>query len=176
MQISYQYQEEQVALEVEQDGDHYRIRLPDGSTELIEVRRLPEDVLQVTQIDAEARSERTFRVAFAREERGIGFSYGGQAFHFAPASARRVGSGRRAGSGSLTAPMVGVVTAVLVEEGQQVEAYQPLAAIEAMKVVAMLDAPFAGTVQKLYVQPGQRVEHGAPIVDIVSVESTKDTK
>lgn len=159
MQLDYEHQGQAIRIDVEADGDGWRVRLPDGAEHRITARRLPGDVLEITE------GQRTFRVPFARTERGVEVSYAGRTVAFQPASGR---PSRRAGtaSGALMAPMTGLVAAVLAAEGQTVEAFQPLAVVEAMKVYATIEAPFAGTVQRVYVQKGERVAHGAPVIDL----------
>lgn len=156
-----------IILHVEPDGDGWRVRLPDGTEHRIAARRLPGDVWEISE------GPRTFRVPFARTERGIELSLEGEAFAFVPGTARQGGAGRtRRASGALTAPMAGVVADVLVAEGEAVEAYQPLVVIEAMKVFATIEAPFAGTVKAVHVQKLQPVEHGATVVEVVAGEGT----
>ena len=169
MLLTFQHNEDLLNLHAEPDGNGgWRVRLPDGTEHHITARRLPDDVLRITDRDPETTGERTFLVPFARTEHGVEFARDGQTYGFTAATTTRTPRRKRdAASGSLVAPMVGTVVNVLVEEGQAVEAYQPLAVIEAMKVMATLDAPFAGTVTKVYVQPTDRVAHGAPIVDII---------
>lgn len=104
-------------------------------------------------------------VAVAYGERGdIFIGLDGRTWRFQPAQGRRAAT--RPKSGSLSAPMTGIVRAVHVVVGQSVEAYQPLAVMEAMKVMATLEAPFAGTVSAVHAAPGDRVEHGAVLVEL----------
>jgi len=197
MRLTFQHETGPVVLHVEPDGDGWRVRLPDGSEHRLTARRLPGDLIQVTEHlipDADNRQPttddlapdtqhptpnaayRVFRVPFARTERGIEFSYAGQTFVFLPEDAARRARGRSGRvSGALTAPMVGVIADVLVQEGQRVEAYQPLVVVEAMKVMSTVEAPFAGTVARVYVQKDQRVAHGAPVVDIAPASEEPQT-
>ena len=117
--------------------------------------------------------ERAFRVPTAHTERGIELSLDGRTYTFAPVTERQAKRTRKADSGLLVAPMVGVVADVMVTAGQTVEAYQPLVVVEAMKVMATIDAPFAGVVQSVFVTKGQRVSHGAPIVEVVPTEQAE---
>ena len=71
-----------------------------------------------------------------------------------------------AAPGTLTAPMPGMVTEVLVAIGDKVEAGQPLLRLEAMKMQHTVQAPTAGTVSELSVAKGQQVEAGAPLVTV----------
>jgi len=65
------------------------------------------------------------------------------------------------GPATITSPMPGKVVAVLVQEGEEVEAGQGLLVVEAMKMENELRAPRAGTVQNLAAQEGAAVEGGA---------------
>jgi 3-methylcrotonyl-CoA carboxylase alpha subunit len=62
--------------------------------------------------------------------------------------------------------MPGKVIAVLVADGDAVEAGQPLVLVEAMKMETTLSAEIAGRVQKVSAAPGQLVEAGQVLVEI----------
>jgi acetyl/propionyl-CoA carboxylase alpha subunit len=70
------------------------------------------------------------------------------------------------GSSEITAPMPGTVIKVLVEEGERVQARQPLLVLEAMKMETPLTAPYDGVVQKVNVAEGDRVAGGAVLVEL----------
>jgi propionyl-CoA carboxylase alpha chain len=55
----------------------------------------------------------------------------------------------------LLCPMPGVVTGIAVNEGDTVEAGQPLATVEAMKMENILKAERRGVVKKLVATAGQ---------------------
>ncbi len=63
-------------------------------------------------------------------------------------------------SGSLLAPMPGSVVKVLVEQGQQVAAGDPVLVLEAMKMQHTVSAPTDGVVTQLGVATGQQVAAG----------------
>jgi 3-methylcrotonyl-CoA carboxylase alpha subunit len=67
---------------------------------------------------------------------------------------------------SLTAPMPGTVIKVLVQEGAEVEAGQPVLILEAMKTEQSIKAPYAGLVRKLPFGEGDRVSGGAALAEI----------
>ncbi|MFM2187826.1 MAG: acetyl/propionyl/methylcrotonyl-CoA carboxylase subunit alpha [Burkholderiaceae bacterium] len=67
------------------------------------------------------------------------------------------------GSG-LKAPMPGKVTAFLVKAGQSVQAGQPVAVMEAMKMEHTLVAPREGVIEELLYAPGDQVTEGAALV------------
>jgi acetyl/propionyl-CoA carboxylase alpha subunit len=60
----------------------------------------------------------------------------------------------------IEAQMPGMIWKVLVEEGQEVEAGQPLLILVAMKMENEIKAPKAGVVQELFVKPDQTVAAG----------------
>ena len=60
--------------------------------------------------------------------------------------------------GHIGSPTPGVVTTVVVEQGQSVEEGQKLLILEAMKMQSTVYAPVAGKVARRLVQPGQTVE------------------
>jgi biotin carboxyl carrier protein len=135
------------------------ISLPDLAARGIQVRALEGGDLELTE------GERIVRVPVGRDDKGaVHVFWEGRSYVFTPASARRNVAARK--SGSLTAPMTGVVVDVLVAVGDSVEAYQSVAVIEAMKVLATLEAPLAGVVKAVHYARGDRVEHGAVVVEI----------
>ena len=67
-------------------------------------------------------------------------------------------------SGSLRAPMPGVVALVAVGEGDRVAAGQTLVVVEAMKMEHPVVAPADGTVLAVHVAVGEGVEAGAPLL------------
>ena len=68
--------------------------------------------------------------------------------------------------GHLTAPMSGLVVAVMVKPGEQVAKGAPLMILEAMKMEHTIAAPAAGTVKAVNFAAGDRVKEGADLVDI----------
>ena len=83
--------------------------------------------------------------------------------------ARAERNGASAGSGRITAPMNGRVTAIHVAQGDQVEAGQPLLVIEAMKMEHSVVAPLAGQVEQLGIRVGDQIAPGALLAQIAAV-------
>jgi acetyl-CoA/propionyl-CoA carboxylase biotin carboxyl carrier protein len=79
---------------------------------------------------------------------------------------RRRGETRRASAsgGTIVAPMQGTIVRVLVEEGQEVEADEPVCILEAMKMESEVRSQKAGTVSEIHVEAGQTVRSGYPLV------------
>ena len=75
-------------------------------------------------------------------------------------------SARRAGGSDVRSPMPGVVLAVTVEVGDQVEAGQALVVVEAMKMEYAVTAAAPGTVQDLPVKVGDQVRLGQLLAGI----------
>ncbi len=75
---------------------------------------------------------------------------------------RRESAGQAA-DGLITAPMQGTVVRIMVAEGENVEAGQVLAIVEAMKMENPVRAPHAGRVTGLHVGAGETVAQGAAL-------------
>jgi acetyl/propionyl-CoA carboxylase alpha subunit len=73
------------------------------------------------------------------------------------------------GDGAVRMPMSGQVLSVDVVQGQQVEAGQVLATVEAMKLETPLRAAIAGTVATVHAQAGQSLPTGTVVVTIEPV-------
>ena len=67
----------------------------------------------------------------------------------------------------LKAPMPGLVVAVPVSEGQQVQKGDVLVILESMKMQNELQAPHAGTVTRLRVKEGDNVEQNETFLSVV---------
>jgi biotin carboxyl carrier protein len=72
----------------------------------------------------------------------------------------------RSGDGRVKAPIPGLITRVLVEVGQPVEADQPLVMLEAMKMENEIRAPFSGTVSAIHVTQGQSVVRAEVLAEV----------
>ncbi len=83
----------------------------------------------------------------------------------APRVTRR-GGGADQARGELHAPMPGLVVEIMVEEGEVVEAGQPIVVVEAMKMQNALTAPLAGRVAAVRGAAGSSVESGALLLTI----------
>ncbi|HJO27758.1 MAG TPA: biotin/lipoyl-containing protein [Planctomycetota bacterium] len=73
------------------------------------------------------------------------------------------------GGGPVKSVMPGVVVSLFVDEGQAVEAGQPLLILEAMKMQNEIDAPLAGIVKAVHVAEGQAVAAGEKLVTLAAV-------
>lgn len=73
------------------------------------------------------------------------------------ALASLAGGAHSAGDANILAPMPGLVSSVLVEEGDQVQRGQAVIVLEAMKMENDLTSPRAGIVKSLRVKKGQAV-------------------
>ena len=71
------------------------------------------------------------------------------------------------GDGRVKAPIPGLITRVLVQPGDQVEAGQPLLVLEAMKMENEIRAPRGGSVSRVDVVEGQGVALREVLAEIV---------
>jgi len=72
----------------------------------------------------------------------------------------------KAGAGSVTAPMPGLIVDVTCKLGDKVKAGQPVVILEAMKMQNPLPAPFDGEVKTIHVKSGDSVAVGQVLIDI----------
>ena len=70
-----------------------------------------------------------------------------------------------AGANSVTAPLPGTITKILVQVGQQVKAGETVLVMEAMKMENNITAEFDGTVKAILVQKGAQVQSGDDLVE-----------
>ncbi|CEK19837.1 acetyl/propionyl-CoA carboxylase, alpha subunit [Chthonomonas calidirosea] len=191
--MRYQYRleadsESPIGFEIEGEGETYKVTLPNGRTHRVRVRsarRAP--WVEIALCDAEGQPERLLRVPIVELRADtetsrksydflgqgalplngrLAISWQGQVYLFTRVEE---GSGElqtHEDAGLIRAPMVGVVSEVLVSEGQFVEKEQPLLVLEAMKVVMRMAAPYAGQVKRLWVHAGQLVSHGETLVEL----------
>ena len=82
------------------------------------------------------------------------------------ANARLVGGAAGPRSQKIKSPMPGIVSRVQVAVGDEVEAGQALAILEAMKMENEIRAHAAGSVKSVHVEAGQTVNGGDPLFDI----------
>jgi pyruvate carboxylase subunit B len=75
-------------------------------------------------------------------------------------------SAAAAGPAPLIAPMPGLIVRILVAEGAEVTAGQPLVVMEAMKMENELRSPAAGKVGSIKAQTGTAVEKGALLIEL----------
>ena len=122
-----------------------------------------------------ARSYEMFIRAVGRQESGASafeVSIGGQTFEVgvqderARALASLVGKARASGDVTIRAPMPGLVSTVLVAEGDAVQRGQAVVVLEAMKMENDLSATRAGIVKSLRVSKGQTVAQGEALAVI----------
>lgn len=75
-------------------------------------------------------------------------------------------TGAPAGTGTIRAPMPGMVVRILVAEGDEVVQGQGLLALEAMKMENEIRAPASGKVGAVHVKAGTAVEKGQPLIEM----------
>jgi acetyl/propionyl-CoA carboxylase alpha subunit len=162
--MQFQFLGQAAPVQLEQDGDHYRIHIGVRS---YRVRLLAHSAthIQFVITDPAPAQHHEAIITFAKDTCWVGL--GGQSAQFTMA---RKG-GRKAGNaatGGLSAAMNGQVISVLVAEGDTVQRGQPLVIMEAMKMEIRLTAPAAGKVERLWCKAGQVVERGTTLVSLVA--------
>lgn len=109
---------------------------------------------------------RRWRIAGGLRGDSILVAAGPLALQFQPVESRR--SARHGGLATpeVTAPMPGKVLKILVAEGAEVNAGDPLVVLEAMKMETVLSAESPARIAKITVAEGQMVDHGAVLIEL----------
>ncbi|MDO8432344.1 MAG: biotin/lipoyl-containing protein [Candidatus Binatus sp.] len=109
---------------------------------------------------------RRYAISGARRKESIIVGVGPASFEFKPAESGARRHARGLAAPEITAPMPGKVLKLMVEEGDAVEAGQPLVVIEAMKMETTLSAESAAIVKRVRVAIGEMVDHGAVLIEL----------
>ena len=102
---------------------------------------------------------------------GFGAGGGAQAAKRPSRRATKGKAGAAASGDALTSPMQGTIVKVVAEDGQQVEAGDPVVVLEAMKMEQPLGAHKAGVISGLSAVVGATVTSGAVICEITDAPS-----
>ena len=100
--------------------------------------------------------------------KGIVVAHGDRRWVFLRERRSRTGAGRSraAGANIVRAPMPGTMIEVLVAVGDEVEAGQTLAVMEAMKMEHLLTAPNAGTISAIHTSAGASVDEDTVLIEL----------
>jgi 3-methylcrotonyl-CoA carboxylase alpha subunit len=107
-----------------------------------------------------------YAISGARRKDSLIVGVGPASFEFKPIEAGTRRHARSLTAPEITAPMPGKVLKLMVEEGDIVEAGQPVVVIEAMKMETTLSAESAAIVKRVRVAVGDMVDHGAVLIDL----------
>ncbi|SYZ73635.1 hypothetical protein TRIP_C30072 [Candidatus Zixiibacteriota bacterium] len=81
-------------------------------------------------------------------------------------TANSVAGGAALAKDKIFAPMPGKVVKILVAEGDNISAKQPMVIVEAMKMENQVNSPAAGTVKKINFRDGDQVGTDIPIIEL----------
>ncbi len=144
----------------------WRVCVDDAELGRVEARRTTEGV-EITR-DGVRR-----RWSIRRSRGGVRVAGNGGEWALAASKRDRSAGGRRrsGGANAIHAPMPGTIAAVLVGEGDAVEAGQALVVLEAMKMEHLLPAPVGGRVSAVRCTAGATVEEGELLVELAADET-----
>jgi biotin carboxyl carrier protein len=152
-------------VELRRAGDRLFVKVDDGQ----------ERPVQLGQVHGALRSlvlgERTVELLAALDDDAVqlaigGLEYRAEVLDDAHARLASVAGGRVAGHArrELKAPMPGLLVKILCQVGDAIEAGQPLAVLQAMKMENELSLPRGGRVTSIGAESGQTVEQGQVLV------------
>ena len=104
--------------------------------------------------------------------KGVVVTHGDRRWVFLRERRSRIGAGRSraAGANVVRAPMPGTMIEILVAIGDEVEAGQTLAVMEAMKMEHLLTAPNAGVVSAIHTSAGASVDEDTVLIELGAPE------
>jgi propionyl-CoA carboxylase alpha chain len=140
----------------------------DGEPVDLRVEYTPGDRLVVTEIDGEELAIKVAktRTGFKLTTRGASHNAICLPAHIAPLAAHMIEKIPPDLSKFLICPMPGLITAIHVEAGDKVEAGQPLAIVEAMKMENILRAEKSGVVKSVNAAAGESLAVDAIIMEM----------
>lgn len=106
---------------------------------------------------------RTVIVPFVINGNEVSFAYDGETYTIEVGGKRRKTKHR---DHSMSAPMPGVVTKILVRQGQEVAKGLPLIILEAMKMEHQIVATHDGTVKAIHCREGELVQPGSDLIEL----------
>ena len=158
------------------EGTTYEIEIDDDGSITIDGEPVNADLLQVGPLGLYSLLIDNNSTELVVEEDRFGYRVmlGGRTFDVKVMDERQLRlSGRHAGFTAATgelairAPIPGLVVRVLVHEGEELQASQPVMLLEAMKMENELRAPRAGTVKEIKIKAGESVDQGEELIIIV---------
>jgi propionyl-CoA carboxylase alpha chain len=151
--------------DVELSGDDLTV---DGEPLNLSMEYTPGDRLVVTEVDGKELAVKLTktRTGFKLTARGASHNAVCLPAHIAPLAAHMIEKIPPDLSRFLICPMPGLITAIHVEAGEKVEAGQPLAVIEAMKMENILRAEKSGVVKSINASPGESLAVDAVILEM----------
>lgn len=169
MQLCYFFNSREHKVTLSQLGDTWQVQVDNSDYQArIIARRFSEMIVELSVAGGISRIE-CFRMA--RDAHSWLIAWQGTNYQVERSGGLdidRLGgrAGKHHGDTGMEAPMPGTVVKVLVQEGQQVAARQPLIVLEAMKMEHIIVAPYNGVVRRVFCTPGALVTKGAPLVDL----------
>lgn len=152
--------------EVEVDGEHVTVDGATVETDLASagpLRHVVADGTSVTLLATAGEARGTWRVE--AEGRRLDVDVVDERTR---AIRAMTGATRSTRSGSVRAPMPGLIVRLEVAEGETVAPGQGVVIMEAMKMENELKADGGGVVKRILVQPGAAVEKGAVLVEFAA--------
>ncbi len=138
----------------------------DGREVAADLRPLPDGSAILTA------AGRRMRVSGARRGHSILVAVGPLQFDLTRIEGRSPRAAHGLASPEVTAPMPGKVLKVLVNQGDRVEAGQPLLVMEAMKMETTLSAEGPAIVKRIRATVGAMVDHGEVLIESQSASGS----
>lgn len=147
---------------------HKIVTIGGESTEVALNDDSPIEILEMRPDEAEVRiGGRVHVVPYVMQGTTVSFAFDGE-IYVAEVTDKGARARARHREHSASAPMPGVVTKILVKEGDVVAKGAALLILEAMKMEHQIGAPHDGTVTKINCREGEMVQPGVELVELAA--------
>ena len=158
-------------------GRSYKIEIPDGDSNqiIVDGKTLDVDVLKTRtglHILQDGQGSSVDIVSTDKEKKSIVLRIRGKRYSFTVKDKydellEKLGMDRHASAAvsEIKAPMPGLVLDILVKEGENIQAEQPIIILEAMKMENVIKSPTDTTIKKVSVSKGDSVEKNQLLVE-----------
>lgn len=166
MKFKVNFNRREAEIEVIRQGEQLQVTLPDGKTADLRLVYQDGSYMVLELIDANGRRQ-LIRTAGHIEGDKRQVWVDGRTYTYT--RVRQRATAEAAPSGSLSATIPAVVSQILVNVGDHVEAGDKLILLESMKMVIPIQAPYAGLVTAVKCETGQSIQAGFPLIELEEI-------
>jgi biotin carboxyl carrier protein len=163
MKFKVNINQQEAEIEVVRQGEELHVTLPDGRTADLRLVYQDGSYLVLEHADANGRRQ-LIRTAGHLDGDKRQVWVNGRTYTYT--LVRQRATAETPQDGSLAATIPAVVSQILVNVGDQVQAGDKLILLESMKMVIPIQAPYAGVVTAVKCEAGQSIQAGVPLIEL----------
>jgi biotin carboxyl carrier protein len=163
MKFKVNINQQEAEIEVVRQGEELHVTLPDGRTADLRLVYQDGSYLVLEHADAHGRRQ-LIRTAGHLDGDKRQMWVDGRTYTYT--HVRQRATAETPPGGSLSATIPAVVSQILVNVGDHVQAGDKLILLESMKMVIPIQAPYAGVVTAVKCEAGQSIQAGVPLIKL----------